>query len=695
MADSTIDRKTTPRTIDFTNGVKRNVDRISNVLNSYRSVTYNFTLSGVNITDANNPDSYMKKDSDLIVLKSSGKGDSKIVAKTATEDLGAAAAVDDFNKNSPGRFDMFIENLEFDTLTTHSNQGGATVGSFFNFDVIEPYSVYGFIQALHTVAIAAGYTTYVHASYLLKLEFKGYPDTDTLGPPEIVPKATRYFLLRFKTIDVDITEKGTRYRCSMVPFNDMALGEANVIKTPIQMTGDTVSTILSELANGLNKQNADSVSENKKTNTDASVQYDQYVISFPTVTPYGLDYDTINPIGLAKMGEINKDNALFSFEDLGTTKNPNAYKVIDGNKSGDEKLNSATSSFQVQFREQSRIHEIITSIIRDSEYFQNKLKILTGSKTAAGSVSDVIDKNGMVEYFIIKTEIENQSKVDPILHKPAQTYKFIILPYKIHFTRIPGYNYEKVKVDAYSKNILKEYNYIYTGQNIDVLNFKLTFDTLYFNQIPRALGNTDQPLRTGALNETGQDVNPTARGTNKDMASRTDPKPPTIVTPVPLQADGGNAAQLQANPYQALARNFHNVLISSKPGMISGDLEILGDPFYLLMGGVGNYTSISDPDRAGITKDGDADYLAGEIWVNLTFRNPIDIQSLSNGGRMLFDPNTIPFSGIYMIRRVRNSFKDGMFKQTLDLVRMPGQIQDNSPPSNPAEVYTAKDTPLQ
>jgi hypothetical protein len=85
---------------------------------------------------------------------------------------------------------------------------------------------------------------------------------------------------------------------------------------------------------------------------------------------------------------------------------------------------------------------------------------------------------------------------------------------------------------------------------------------------------------------------------------------------------------------------MHNAIIDSKASMIIGEIELLGDPFYIATGGVGNY--VSSPDGRGKTKDGEADHIYSEVLITINFRNPIDINP--DTGMMYFDPKLIPFS---------------------------------------------------
>jgi cobalamin biosynthesis Mg chelatase CobN len=182
----------------------------SNVLNNYRSYTYNFTLAAVRTTQANNPENYRKSSQDFVILRSGGKGSKQIsenvvgspVYRTDTKTVEVARSdyegfksvqqktqvltgndresaknlVQKFNKKSPGRFDMYIDNVEINTLMAPSKVGGLTLPTNITFDVFEPYSINGFIEALQVTAQAAGYDVYSNASFLLKIDFIGYKD---------------------------------------------------------------------------------------------------------------------------------------------------------------------------------------------------------------------------------------------------------------------------------------------------------------------------------------------------------------------------------------------------------------------------------------------------------------------------------------------------------------------------------------
>lgn len=677
----------------------------SNILNSYRSVTYSFTFAGLKKGYLTDPKKYRESELDLVILKSGGKG-AAIMAGTgpSEQDLrlsqrnddadprdrrvqsAAQASVDvsndnisliqGFNARSPGRFDMFIENVEIDTLMAFTEGSGSTLPTQIKFEVIEPYSVNGFIEALHVASIAAGYPSYLQASFVLKLEFWGYPDAGEFSNPEKIPKSERYFPLGLTGIEVDITERGTRYKVSAVPFNERAFGEPNVIKKPIQMSGEYVAQILGDLIKNINEQV--SISDKDGKSESLGNKHDTYSIKFPSWSDTEGWSGITNEIATSRLAEILKDNALYKMVDPATADKPDAYKKQGSNQptpaqqsKEPEAIKYTPGKTVVQFAENMNIHEAITSVIRDSEYVRNILK----------DVKKSIDQFGMIKYFMVKIEIKNLDVINETTKKPYQNFEYVITPYKVHYTRIPTYGQEQIDDKNLKLLSLRQYNYIYTGKNIDIINFKLNFNTLFFEAVPAAFGNKDTPsAKTGAAPDNGVVVRQGATPT-ETVEKQQVPTSPTKVETSPVQPTGGNSGQPLNDPYAILAKKMHNAIIDSKASMITGEIELLGDPFYLATGGVGNY--VSTPDGRGKTKDGEADHIFSEVLITINFRNPIDINP--DTGMMIFDPELIPFSGVYKVNKASSSFKDGNFKQRLEILRIPGQILDQDiKPSDPA-----------
>lgn len=698
-----------------------------NVLNRYRSFTYNFTLAALKKDDVNDPEKYRDSALDYIIAKSGGKGTTGInsaaasfISNTSAEVAAAARAnfakndpqlvtakstdkpaalsnlgkdlVNGFNANSPGRFDMFIDHVEIESIMGFSEDSNTSLPTGIKFEVIEPYSINGFIESIQVAAVAAGYPSYATASFLLKMDFVGYPDSSDFPDPEIVPDATRYFVFGFTGLEVDVTEKGTKYRCAGVPFNEKGFGNPNKLKKPTNMSGNTVREILEDLIKNVNEQVVEADKAGK--NTPNKDKHDLYAIKFVDWNDTsGFTETKEGNIGKSKVSELLKDNALYSFPDPANTTKANATQAdktpqpsAQEQSKDPEAIKYTPRTPQVQFSDGANIHECIASLIRDSEYVRSIVKTLGENGNP--------DSFGMVNYFLVKIEVENLSVIDEITRKPFQKFTYVVSPYKIHYTRIPNYGTSKVDASTLSLLSLREYNYVYTGKNIDVINFKLNFNTLFFEAMPNAMGNTDSPgsglakddsviVKTNGNPSQGQSSDQNAQST-----TRADPKATEV------HRTGPNAGQPLDDPYSILARNMHDAIINSKASMISGELEILGDPFFLVTGGIGNYNP--KPGSRGKTVDGEAAHNYSEVLITVNFRNPIDIDTFENGGQVYFDSKRVPFSGVYRVTKVNSSFKEGQFKQTLEILRMAGQLEpgSNESPTDPSKRQEQLPNPL-
>ncbi len=695
----------------------------SNILNGYRSVTYNFTLAALTNAEVNKPDTYRESELKHTILKSGGKGIEGMSAGSKMKDIpltGEAARQDfndrdprrldrtdaeksrpagnanssflgGFNSKSPGRFDMFIENIEIDTTMAPSQNSNASLATKVQFEVIEPYSVNGFIEALHVAAISAGYPNYLSACFLLKMEFWGYPDGTEITQPEKIPNSTRYFPIGLTGIEVEITERGTKYKVNAVPYNERAFGQPSVVKKPIKMSGSSIKEILENFFTNLNDQIKKLDKDGNETTNPPGV-HDEYKIKFVDWSPtegFVDSPDNSNKISKSKLTELYRDNNLYKLADPATVEKITGYKQDGKTQPTPEQQAKAPQSIKlepnktvIQFAEGMNINDVITSVIRDSEYVRDILKNVKGN----------IDEYGMLDYFLVRLEVENQEKINEVSKKPYQRFIFVVSPYRIHYTRIPSFGSQQIEESKIKKLSLREYNYIYTGKNIDVINFKLNFNTLFFEAVPASMGNRDIPSsRTGS--GPTNDPNIKTRGTEVDRQQKNQvPLTPVQVNPSPIQYSGANAAQPLDDPYSVMARNMHESIINSKAAMLTGEIEIVGDPFYIATNGAGNYNA--KPDGQGKVVNGEANHLYGEVLVTINFRNPIDILPLENGGVMEFDPERVPFSGVYRILKAISTFKDGIFKQKLDILRIPGQILEyDIAPTDPSRVLVNTPSP--
>ena len=288
------------------------MDVSQNILHKYRSFTYNFTLAGLGKNEINDPSTYRNEQLKFVILKSGGAAGKNIIGSGDGNKLASS-----FNSSgSSGKYDMFINDVQINNIMAFTKENNNSLATGISFTVFEPYGVSGFLEALNVAAVASGYQSYMSASFLLKMEFIGYNDSEATPNAEIVnPKsATRYYAFIFTKIDLNITERGTIYTCQGVPWHEKGFGNSNRLKLPINISGKKVKDILQNFMDGINAQVKDSANQSK---ADDKNDTDTYEIQFRKWDPdKGFTIDDNSPIAKADVSDLDVGvNKIYKFPD--------------------------------------------------------------------------------------------------------------------------------------------------------------------------------------------------------------------------------------------------------------------------------------------------------------------------------------------------------------------------------------------
>jgi len=232
---------------------------------------------------------------------------------------------------------------------------------------------------------------------------------------------------------------------------------------------------------------------------------------------------------------------------------------------------------------------------------------------------------------------------------------------------------------------------MYTGQNHDILDFSIDFDTMFYTAI------TADKSKSQTVKIQQQEQEKPDAGTD----TVTYVKVQTAVTqPVSGQANMPDPASVDNKT--VLINDFTQATMSGSRGdMINVSLKILGDPhlikqddlMYNPANSVPQTPGIVDPTSNSIVFD------AGEVFALLEFKTPTDYNELT--GLMDFEKAEVSvFSGLYKIITVDNEFRQGQFTQTLTLIRIFDQpaydtisdskIQNNSRTEAPTTIAEQK-----
>ena len=229
------------------------------------------------------------------------------------------------------------------------------------------------------------------------------------------------------------------------------------------------------------------------------------------------------------------------------------------------------------------------------------------------------DQNGMVDWFRIETQVYNisdPSNVDKI-GRPARIYVYRVVPFKVHRSRFQSATAASQGIDNLKQQAVKEYNYIYTGLNKDIINFDIRFEHAFFTSLAGDLGQLGKDSVEGAQGQvTGGDkkaVTGKEEGNTNDVDARKNDTKPNTQT-------GTEGHGIFLHPENQVARDFNEALVNSPVDLIMVNMEIWGDPYYIADSGMGNYNALKTPGMININSDGTMDYQSGEVDVLINFR---------------------------------------------------------------------------
>lgn len=681
---------------------------VPNPLEQFSSYSPLFTMACIDKDQFNDPSLYRENPSALseIIFSSAGRYDSQ---RTRT-----ASGVPEY----------FVDNFRMESVIAPNQKSGNQNTIKFEFDVFEPYSMGLFLQSLQVAARRQGYVNYLqNAPYLLVLDFKGYDETGKL----ISSVKPKYFVIKIISAEFNTEEAGSRYKVTAMPYNHQGFSDViNTAFNDIKLVSGEQGTVLEILKTG-KESLVSMLNENEQRLKDAGLigVTDVYDIQFPTkasefarykkreepksatadpkasITNPTVDFknvpsllstaggsrqssqtqritqptvdtryvpsilesgkykqspETINSIGNSSLGFGPLSGGNFAFKKYNEVVDEDTGKVRRDQVVIDPKKRT------FQFAQAQTLTTIIEQVLLNSDYAK---KALDPSN---------LTPQGFVKWFRIDVQVELLDK-DPIIGDYAKKITYRVVPYYVHSSIFQNPNSMPIGYSEIQQLVAKEYNYIYTGQNSDILDFKIDINNLFYTGINSSDGAQSGYTNNQDLKGVGTDPqknSPTQSGEAEAAQfanlGRYRPKPdPKLLRPTV----GGNKDKTTE---QLVAESFNNALkTGASADLIKAEIDVLGDTYWLMDSGMGNYFAPYTSEVAQITNDGTANYENGFIYTYLTFKTPNDIDETT--GLYSFKKEN-QFTGLYRVVRCDSMFESGKFTQKLHCVRMTGQAID-------------------
>ena len=762
-----------------------------NELEPFASHNIIFTLACLSQREINDPvNTYRKDGFKHVITRSGGASGSGQRVRTQVEvALGS-------------NVEFFINNFAMKSVMTPSSYGRNSNVTELTFDVLEPYSMGLFFQALKVAALEAGYADYTLCPFALQMDFRGF---DVDGNSYTPPFARRIIPIRLRDAQLKVDGAGSSYAVSAIAWNEQALVDSvQQIKTDLNIKGRTVRELLQTGGESLTELLNKRIKEMEARNQIASG--DQYVIIFPRDTStagsgydeYGIGTATDsgatnnnNGYGNDPQGEFGGATSRNSYDPIysgagmeqlyqsivGTQAgqqvpgtfgdyfrglanggadssqiefmmkkyaasdnsnnliaqcaiiedpveagiqpmNPPIYQDailrnanVDPNQAAADQqaaefrnrfavFNRTNPSVQIsddvrgiRFKAGTRIQEIIEEVIISSTY----------GRSIATQLNNMTDPQGMITWYRVETDeyiMPNESELArtgkyPLLH----VYR--IVPYKVTMDFFAKPSEATPGLSALKSECAKQYNYIYTGKNKDILDFEIQFNSSFIYPVNADRGSANANAAQGASNQMNAGA-VDSQLTQSTTSSGTGTDPGGAQTDAVSNSSGAQSSGLDNSAIQ-VARQFNDRLMNSQADMLNVEMTIMGDPFYLSDGGYGNYHA-QDTSYTNMNADGHMNHTNGFVHVNIIFRTPVDINA--DQGTYIFPEDLIiidQFSGIYRVNEVEHLINDNQFTQRLVMNRIQNQAEQEVrtnlgalvPVENPTQALNDRTTVLQ
>ena len=678
---------------------------IPNVLHGY--ATYNYII-GLGCLD---PDSYNYPGSSYMAGIMP-----PLICKSASSDPNNRIEL-----AGGGKFDFFIDDLTIEGYSSFTQRSGNTNNTNIEFTVTEPYSMGMFMQALQTAAFSQGYKNWSSAPYLLSIQFKGNTDT---GQLKSIPNTAKYIPIKLSDCNMKVTESGAVYQMKAYASNGEALNDANKsLKSDATISGKTVQEVLQSGPKSL--QQVVNARYKELKDTKAVKVQDEILILFPSNISTTLGAVLVAPGSTESKSSAttnstnSNDNALF--KTLGVSRSSSSASLIQNDGTcnelgkakigfdsvrggttpfpGDNKVWDYTKKIWARTEMNSNPGTTDFKFNRDSDIINAINQVMLTSEIAVAALDPKqIDKNGFRPWWRIDTQVYYISS-DANLKTTGDIPKLFVyrvIPYKVHASKMLAPNAPAPGLNNLKNEVVKEYNYMYTGKNVDLLRFEFEMSQAWFT--PASADNFSKGIdvqsaqqNAGAETETPQQKEKSTLGIpqgsdNIKVGQATTVSKPVITTASTLNK-GGTRGETEAT---AAARLFHDAVINSKD-MQNITFDILGDPYYIASSGCGNYVD-TQLTKINITKDGSINYLNGEAHVIINFRTPTDINQTTGFYNLKNSELCQQFSGLFKLTNLKSEFKHGEFKQTLEGYRVQGQ--DSKDTFNDSSLVSANKEPV-
>ena len=710
-----------------------------NKLHDYESYTYRITLYMLTKDELSTAVTKPREFKPKHVLISSGGS----YSDTDSE----PARVEDFQE------DFYFDDLDVQTVVGLNSRSKASNAIDINFSIVEPYGLTLLDRLMSATQTIGKANNYIEQPYLLEITFLGNPTGN--NPNTFIDR--KRIPIKIMEMQIKPGAGGSVYRCRAVPFNHIAfLNTIAAVPATISVVAGSVGEFFSNSDNDIQSVSKADVeraqvdltaflsNQSRGGNGFSAVAKEQKRQEFlkeyiETTKSFPSAYNTFNK-SLSEKTNVS-DTPTFKYpptqiafkidEEISKSKivreQDTESRTVAMNDLFSGSLRSTFNSgvlangktkqeFPVQ--QGTNIIQLIDRIIQKSDYIYNQVQSAnlateqlkdaksTGDRRKIRKAEEKARDFKFLDWYKIIPQVE-LLEFDSSRSAYSKRITFHIKKYKTANAYHPDFKLTRIPKDK----IVRSYEYLYTGNNKDIIDIDIDFDSTFYTQITAFHNN--KPKSEGARFETrdaklDSEQNKASDNQNGDLNRADD-------LPVTYQASGANADNAGQSNRQAEQKSTSvsdiakSIYTTQRGDMLNVSLKIIGDPDLIKQDDIyigpasNDYNSfVPGPDESPLNKTfGTVSFDSQQTYVQLLTRSAVDIDDtlgivnkglsssgskevkLTNGRRL-----NSTFSGVYKILTVQNSFSKGQFTQTLDIIRMPNTLLESTELPNDSDSVT-------
>ena len=651
--------------------------------------------------------------------------------------------------------DFYFDNLSMTTLIGLNSKSKASNAIDLKFTIIEPYGMTLLDRLLSACQTTASCNNYVDQPYLLQIDFLA-------NPMEANQFGTKGHVIDSKRIPIKFTEfkikpgaGGTNYFVKAMPYNHLGFVQSvAAVPTTLSVTAKTVGEYFDSLKDlallfgdaaaveqqrrietEINKLDIGSISEEELLSLKERLKAElSNVNSFPN----GYNTWYRNAANQAKRSDVPLNLILFAID-------PDIAKslIVDVEKSESKRgvfaspiysalAGTATASAGPDFKNKSvfsvlagtSVIEVINRIVSASEYIKGQIKnAQTEAEKTSGSDITTSDADARTVSAAGYNKLSTPNQTKKIEYKPTDWFKIIptvnlgnfdrktnsyskaILYTILKYNAANAYHPDMALTKIPPTQVVRTYNYYYTGLNQDIINLDIDFDATFVTGIATFTKQIESSTTVAGADKPKASAAP--EPASQPFAS-TNPYAKSVLTPLNSQANPQNQT---AEDYSvsSVSRSLYSAY--PRGDMLNIRMKIVGDPAFIkqddiyhnpVQSGYGNFIKkVAAAGAPPINGQGQIIFDHEEVYVQLIFKSAVDIDDttgITNKNIKLSNDQVTngTFSGLYKVMTVDSEFKQGKFEQTLSLIRMPDSMIDSTAgtttPGSGAVVSTATGT---